>query len=193
MSIKELFPYLVIVVLMIMLIQKPKEVVRTVEIPAKENSFTHHNPQPVVKWDTIYKDRIVEKVVPKENPVNKELLRKYQEAQDSITKLNLYRDAITTRVYEETYEDSVQTITVLSEVTGTLEKQSLSYTIQSIQKEFKNPSEGLYMGAGVSFPYRYLDIPSLNVDVGYLYNNTMYSVGLGTNQHITINVKKKIF
>jgi len=60
------------------------------------------------------------------NPVNDTLLKKYQEAKDSITQLELYKDAITTRVYNEKFEDDVLTINVETKVQGRMLDQDIS-------------------------------------------------------------------
>ena len=182
------FPYIIIAVLMFMLITRPT-ITEYVEVPAKSGQMVIEKPEPIVHYDTIYKD----KIVVKENPVNKELLTKYEQATDSLEKLKLYRDAITIRDYKQTFKDKNQEITVSSKVTGTLERQEISYDIPSYQVKYKNPTEGFYVGVGASSSYRYLELPSLEVGAALVNNKKIYSVGVGTDQTIRINVKQKIF
>lgn len=110
-----------IIVLGIFLLQKPKEEIVEVEIPVEIEI-----PVPEVKkeFDTIYLPSPI-----KVNPANKDLLKKYNEAQDSIAKLNLYVEAVKEREYDTIYSDTVQSIKVYSKVQGKLLKQQLSYNI----------------------------------------------------------------
>lgn len=190
--ISQIFPYVVIAILMFMLISRPV-VTNTIEIPAKSGSFIVDKPEPVVVYDTIYKDNIIEKLVVKENPVNQELLEKYNQATDSLSKLILYRDAITIRDYKQVFKDMNQEITILSKVTGTLESQEVAYDIHSTSIKYKAPSEGLYIGVGTSASYQQIELPSLDVYFSYIKNKRIYSLGTGTDQRIKINIQQKIF
>lgn len=190
--IKTIFPYVIIAILAYLLVIKPEES-DTITIPEKTGSFKVDNPEPIVKWDTIYKNNIVEKIVMKENPLNKELLKKYENSQDSIIKLNLYKDAITVRDYRQVFKDAQQDITVLSKVTGRLESQQIDYNIVEQQVKFNNPTEGLYIGVGSSLSYRQIELPSLSVEFSYIDNKKIYSLGLGINQTIKIRIQHKLF
>lgn len=92
----------------------------SVKIPAIRGvSDTVYFPEEVVRDNTVYM----------ENPYDKELELKYLNAKDSITKLNVYLEAITERNYEQIFDDKTQRITVNSKVRGALLKQSLSYNV----------------------------------------------------------------
>jgi hypothetical protein len=69
---------------------------------------------------------LVPKYVEVTNPVNDTLLKKYQEAKDSIAQLELYRDAITTRIYNEKFEDDVLSINVETKVQGKMLDQDIT-------------------------------------------------------------------
>lgn len=79
----------------------------------------------VIVVDTIYNDRIIYR----ENAPDKELAQKYQQSQDTVEKLNMYLSAITERIYDVEFTDSIQNIKVHSSIRGELLKQSLSYTV----------------------------------------------------------------
>lgn len=195
MTFKDIFPYVIIAVLMLILIQDNTKQ-NTITVGGETGKEIKYNPQPIIKWDTIYKYKdkvkVVEKVVMKENPINQELLKKYTEAKDSLEQLKLYQEAITERTYKETFKDKTQDITVTSEVQGTLLRQEIEYTIHPYQKEVKNPSQGLYLGAGIQVNHMRLSIPKPEVNMSYLNNKEMYTIGLGTEE-IRINYKHKIF
>lgn len=87
-------------------------------------------PVPAIQGEI--KPEIIEKpiYVEVENPVNIKLLKEYNEAKDSIVKLNLYKNAITNRTYSQKFEDSIQQVTVNSKVQGKLLEQDISYFIK---------------------------------------------------------------
>lgn len=193
MSFRELFPFLIIAVLMVLLITNGQKDKQPIKIPEKENSFTVENPQPVIQWDTIYKDNVVEKLVMRENPVNEELLKKYTEAKDSLEQLKLYRDAITVRDYEQIFRDAHQTITVKSKITGTLLRQDLNYSTAEELIDRKNPANGLYLGLGVQINHtRLLQVPQPEINLSYMNDNEMYTLGVGVEM-IRLNYKHKLF
>ena len=192
MTLKEFFPYVIIAILMFFLITGSHKTTEVITIPAKQNTFQRENPKAIVEYDTIYRDSIIEKIVIKENPVNQELLKKYEEAKDSLQRFTMFKSAITKRRYKEVFNDKNQSITVLSEVTGTLDRQELSYDIAEQEIKIKNPSEGVYIGLGIQASYRTLQLPQPEANISFLKNKQMYTIGIGTEQ-IRINYKRKIF
>lgn len=78
------------------------------------------------KLDTIYLPKPIAVV----NPVNTELLVKYNSLKDTVAKLELFKDVIKEREYNEVYEDKVQKITVYTKVQGKLLKQAPKYEIK---------------------------------------------------------------
>jgi len=94
----------------------------TVEVPVKIDV-----PVPVVEteFDTIYLPQPI-KVI-KETEIDSSIYNKYLALKDSIVKNKIVKDALTIREYKEKFDDSIQTIEVYSNVTGTLNKQQVSY------------------------------------------------------------------
>lgn len=195
MKLSRIFPYIVITVLALLLSLQncsSEEESNTITIPEKKGSVVIEKPEPIIRYDTIYKDSIIEKVVKVENPVNQELLKKYQEAQDSLQRIKLFKDAITERRYEEEFNQDGVTVTVNSDVIGTLKRQEVSFLIPEQQINYKNPSEGLYLGAGVGVSHRSLQLPEPEINLSFLKNKSMYSIGVGTDK-VRLTYKRKIF
>lgn len=180
MTFKTLFPWIIILVLAYGLIKAKYKPTDLYEAP----TITHSNPVPIILYDTVYVDN-KPKVIIQENPVNTELLTKYKQAKDSITKLNLYKEAVTERTYKETFKDENQAITVTSKVIGTLQSQLVQYTA-------KKPSNGLYLGVGVGIDYRAFKLPQPEINISYLTGKEMYTIGANTQQ-IRLTYKRKIF
>ena len=117
-----------------------------VPVPAKEGE---------IKIDSISYPVYIEV----ENPLNKKLVEEFTKTKDSLQKLKLYVDAITTRTYKETFKDSTQTIEVTSTVQGKLLEQKLVYHINpytlpvevTIPIETKNKFK-VFAGAEVGLP-----------------------------------------
>jgi len=193
MNFRELFPYIIIVILAYMFITRPVVVEKNIEIPAKSESFVVEKPVPEVKYDTIYRDSVVEKIVVKENPVNQELLTKYKQAKDSLAKMDIFEDAITERRYKDVFEDSNQTITVTSDVIGSLQRQKVDYNIHSTSIKRKDASEGVYVGVGASLSSKEFNLPSLDFNLSFVKNKKIYTLGMDLNQNIKIGIKQKIF
>lgn len=98
----------------------PVPVTVEVEVPSKSNDFKPiEDPKPI----PVSENKIV---------VDSSLVEQYKKANDSLKQV-LYKQSVTKREYEETFEDSVQTIKVKAKVTGTLNSLSASY----ITKPFK--------------------------------------------------------
>lgn len=102
-----------------------------------------------------------------ENPINKKLLQDYIQTKDSLEQLKLYQEAITTRVYSEVFEDTIQRITVESTVQGKLLDQDLNYFIKPRTVRFDTiikipvPTRvKLFVGAEIGMPL--LDLPNFN-------------------------------
>lgn len=84
-------------------------------------------PVPPVVSDTVVRDSLIPVEVKVPNPVNSKLLKDYDRLKDTLAKRDAYIAAITKREYNETFEDSIQTIDVAAFVTGTLDTLSVSY------------------------------------------------------------------
>ena len=118
---KERYVWLIIVIAVVALwffkpgpppevIEVPVEIPVRIEVPGVEMVF-----------DTIY---MPTPVVSREDP---ELVKKYQELKSENEKLEAYRSATRTRLYSETFKDSIQEVTVFSQVAGKLQQQSIHY------------------------------------------------------------------
>lgn len=112
--------YLAVIVITILVLRgctKPKEII--VEVPVKVVVEV-----PVVQH--VF-DTITEFVPTKETVIDSLYYQKYLALKDSISKEDFIKDALTVREYKETFDDSIQTVEVYTEVTGKMNKQSLSY------------------------------------------------------------------
>lgn len=98
---------------------KTKTITVEVEVPVPPiiDSFPYKVPVP--------------KPYPVENPINKELAHKLNEANNIIDSLKVYKEFAVKRSYTEVFEDTIQTITVDAEATGTIDLMRVKY----IQKE----------------------------------------------------------
>lgn len=96
---------------------KPEVIIEThtITIPGKDGRI-----------DTIYQPKPYNVV----NPINSELLKQYNTLKDSVKKLEMYKDAVAERDYNEPYEDNIQKITVYTKTQGKLLQQSLKYEIK---------------------------------------------------------------
>lgn len=104
-----------------------------IEVPAKTGDFEPiKDPEPITITNTEY-------------VVDEALVNEYKKANDSL-KAELFKSAIVERDYEETFEDSIQTIKVKANVTGVLNSISASYETKpfTVKKdtvvEFKVPA-----------------------------------------------------
>jgi hypothetical protein len=88
----------------------PVEVPVIVKVPVIERKF-----------DTIYKPG------PTKYKDNEELVEQYKALETEVERLSLLERATRTQWYTETYEDSVQAITVNTQVSGNLNWQNVSY------------------------------------------------------------------
>lgn len=198
---KSLIPYLVIIglVIYILSIGKPEE--KEVLIPSLENEMKIELPVEEARVDTIYKDSIqkieVLKIVEVENPVNKELLQKYQEAvndNDSLKQLALYEEAVTERLYSEAFEDSIQVINVKSNVIGTLTSQVVKYRTKerSVKVESERMKPSVFVGG---FSYGIFEDPVFGASVNLLNKNRtkVFTAGYDTEKRVHFGVTIKLF
>ena len=171
-----------------------KKEVKVITVPAKTNSQTFSSPTPIQRLDTIHTSSTNYEVIKIPDPINQELLEKYEKAQDSIVKLNLYKEAITEREYKEVLSDSVQTITVHSKVIGTLTEQIISYTTNPITLEIKSKrsSAEVFLGGFTTIP----TMPTGSLDVGGQLSiktkNQLYNIGYTVNGSVMAGISFKI-
>jgi len=202
---KKNIPYFVIAALVIYILMTGKSEVVEVKIPSKENSVKISDPEPEVRVDTIYKNVFIEgkKVVQKrvievENPVNKELLKKYEEAvkaNDSIQQVKVFKDAIKERKYTERLEDSVQVITVKSEVIGKLKKQVISYETKPRVIKFKTnrTKPVVYIGGFANLPTIQDAKPSFGLQIQISSKKGVLTSGIDIQKKIHIGYAIKLF
>jgi len=128
----DLFPYLVIICLLVVIwFNGCEREVRYIEIPEEKGEFETRTEIVYVEVpDTVYVDRWREVEVSVKNPVNQDLIDRYQNATDSITRLNLYIQAIQERQFAETFEDEYLRADVSGLVRGELLGLNLDYTIK---------------------------------------------------------------
>lgn len=109
---------------------------------------------------------------PKMNPINKALKDQLAKVTSERDSLKVLKDFAVKRVYEETVEDSIQTITARVETTGTMDKIQLGYVQKPRTIKYKDTltvdlpkslerAVNLYIEGGVPFEN--------NVDVGFKY------------------------
>ena len=192
---KKVAPYLVIVLLLIYIFTLEKEV-EVIRLPARENSVLITNPKPVVLRDTFLVNNGQIRIIERRNKVNQELLQKYNSLKDSVSKLQVFKEAITERKYVETLIDSTQTITVESSVIGTLTEQKISYRTNPItieRKSLKTPMQ-VYLGAFTTLPTNLAE-PRLAVgaNLNIKHNKTIYNIGFDTEQRVTVGASFKLF
>jgi len=198
---KSLIPYLVIAGLVIYILMIGRSEEKEIVIPSQENTMSVENPVEESRVDTIYKDSIrrveVLKIVKVKNPVNKELLAKYEKAvseNDSLKQLQLYKEAITERRYNETFEDSVQTISVESNVIGTLKSQVVNYKTKErtvkVQSDKLKPS--VFVGG---FSYGTFEEPVFGANMNLLNKdkNKLFTIGYDTQKRVHFGVTIKLF
>lgn len=179
---KITIPYLVIGGLLIYIFSIKKGV-KIIEIPRKSNVKIIEKPVEVIRTDTVYLSNNSVRIERVENPVNTELEEKYYRAlneRDSLEQLRLYMNAITERKYIEHLSDSVQDITVISEVVGTLKSQEISYKTKPISiqvAERKKP--GIYVGGFSSLKYGDFGRTAIGAKLNYLSPNRKKIIGVG--------------
>lgn len=115
-----------------------------------------------------------------ENPINKKLLEDYNNAKDTIAKLQKYKDAIAIREYNERFEDDSVRVDVYTQTRGTILKQSTEYLVKSrkvridtvIKTVVKVPKQNkLFVTGEVGLP---IDNPNINTPVlrgGLIFKN----------------------
>lgn len=195
--------YNIIIVILVVYISTLREKQQeAVEVPANENKFFIDSPIEKKRFDSIiYRDSITEreiiKIIPVENPLNDSLLANYKQAMkenDSLKQLALYKEAITERIYEERFEDTIQTIIVETEVVGTMKSQFVKYntrpkTIIVEHEEIKKIS--LYAGGFVSD----INEPALGLNLNLLNRekNKIFTIGFDTEKRLHIGATFKIY
>lgn len=164
--------------------------------PSKTEKIYIEKPIEIVKYDTVFVENEVQKIVRVPNEVNQKLLSKYQKAikaNDSLQALAVLKDVLEIRDYEERLEDSLQTITVSSQVTGFLMHQEIEYITKPQTKVVLRPKKGrlYFMGA---YTYNMADRPALGVNFTWSNKNrkVLHTVGFDTKNKLLLSLQIKI-
>lgn len=166
----------------------------TVVIPEKKGSFEKPTKVDTFtrKPDTIY---LQGKEIYTQNPVNKELVRKYLESQDTLGKLKLYLKAIEEVEQTSTFDDEDINLKVYTKTRGTLLNIKPTYTIKEkevkVDVPVKVPVFTLYGGGDVIVNNNNF---ALKVDLGIQNKKgTIFNLGVDNNKNYYVGAKFKIF
>lgn len=169
-----------------------------VVIPEKKGVKVIEKPEALRFYDTIYigESKVVERVVIKDSPLDLELMKAYSDAKDTIEKLRLYKDAVTLREYVEVFEDSLQKIEVKSFVTGSLDKQMISYITKKrvMQAQAKKSRGGFYLSTYLN-AYNLRESafePNFGVKVDFVTDRMIYNVGINSKKDVFLSIGFKL-
>ncbi len=161
---KKSTPYIIIAALFVVIYllntcegSKDDPKIIEIEVPEKNGSFEPAKPEhqdaeepTLIQW----KDREIS--VP--NPVNEDLLKKYQVLEDSLSKkeaeyqrLLMFVSAIQIREYSQTFEDSLVKIDVFGKVQGEIQSMQSNYTIKPTKIRAKQKQTVFRLLAGLEF------------------------------------------
>lgn len=159
-------------------------------LPEIKLDSTLNNPKPIVTYNGKKLDKV----------------EKFEKIKIDSIKVEKYVEAVTPRVYENTYtsKDSIATVVVTDSVDGFLRKQNVSINVKERPIEYKEytitktikerPALTLSLGAAVRANQYNLDKTAV---VGLLgikgKKGTEFIVGYDSNQYFTIGIKKDIF
>lgn len=199
---KKYIPYYVILGLLIYIFMIGKKEKIEVVIPLKSGTVKILNPVSEVRVDTVFIDSTNKKkgfrVVEVENPKNKELEAAYKEAlknNDSLKQAALFYSSITERKYSERLEDSIQVVTVESEVIGTLKNQKISYKTkpQIISLGVKKEKPVVYIGGFVNLTNKEDLKRSAGVQVQVANKKRVLTIGFDNQKTILVGYSLKLF
>lgn len=158
-------------------IYKEKIVTKTIKVPSVEKVF-----------DTIIPDP--KTVIIKE--IDSTIYKEYLKLKDSIKRDSAYKDAITIREYNQTFEDTLQTIDVFTKTRGTLLEQSLSYktkpqTITTTEKTYIKQSSTFAIGGE-------LGIPTAPISIKPVFKgNLIYTSKKGNTTSISYDTEGRVW
>jgi hypothetical protein len=174
--------------------------VQKVIVPEKKGDFSR--PVAIIQGKR-KKDSVVYKnsVITTENPINKELYKKYIETKDSLGRVKIYLDAIEEREQTQIFDNKDVKIEVYTKTRGQLLELKPKYTIkereEQVQVKQKQSVFAVYTGLAVEastslnklVPKAQLGLQNKRGDVLSLYYSTDKSVGIGYTFRI-INIKR---
>ena len=177
--IKQILPYLFCVILGMLLLNEcnrdpeVKTIVRTVTVPEIVKQFDTvivTDPVYVHSVDTVFMDRFIRS--------------------DNTGQVDLYKDAITIRDYNQTFKDSTASINVYSKTRGRLLEQSISYKVFERKLTdtipLPRPKGNLYFIPEIGTT---TDLRGLRAKAGLLYqdqNKHLYSISMDTDGYIYV-------
>ncbi len=167
-----------------------------ITIPQKDGTFVKTKPHEI-KYDTIIKDTIIykdQKIII--DNTDKNIIKNYLTAKDSIAKLNVILNAAKIRKYKDTFDNDDITLTIESETTGTLNWIKPSYIIKekTISAPIINKKTvfALYGGIEISNNLKFSN-PNIKVDIGIQNKKgDIFTGGYDINQNIYIGYKKQL-
>ncbi len=182
---------------------EPEEV--EVVVPSVQNEYKIENPVADVRVDTVYKTvfekgKVIEKIelVGVANPVNQKLMKKYNEAlkeNDSLKQLDIFKEAIRERKYTEVLEDSIQVITVKSDVIGTLKSQLIHYETkeQVLKIDVQKKTGSFFVGGFSKVPLMENEEVAFGVKLDLVKEKNIISAGFDNQKNIIIGYTLKLF
>lgn len=182
---------------------EPEEI--EVIVPSVQNEFKIENPIPDVRVDTIYKTvfekgKEIEKIelVGVANPVNQRLMNKYREAikeNDSLKQLHIFKEAIRERKYTEVLEDSIQIITVKSDVIGTLKSQLIHYETkeQVLKIDVRKKTGSFFVGGFSKVPLMENEEVTFGLKLDLVKEKNIISAGFDNQKNVIIGYTLKLF
>lgn len=197
-GITSILYYVAIAIIIFVLIKdctnKPKD-----RVVIKEVEKIVTIPEKVVQFDTIVK--LKPYYVQKENPVNKELLDKYDSLKDSL-KRDLFKKAVTKNTYKEKFENDTVVVDVFAETTGTLDKLTTNVKIKPMEFSYKEkeityykyPKLSIYAGAGVLSRFDNVNGTVFTGHLGVVNKKGLHiELSYNTRKEWGIAIKKDIF
>lgn len=159
--------------------KKEREVVVPVTLPA-QRGYIHKPKAAIPTKEYVY--------IPLKETVDTTLLNKFRKENDSLRKELLYKDAITERWYQETFEDSLVKIDVSVRARGYLLGLSIpSYTIKPKKTSFTYlPPRELDLYAGVEVGVPTIPSTSFNLKASLMLekDNRIYTLGVDTDRRV---------
>jgi len=175
MRVREVIQIVVIALLLIYITSIRKEV-EYITIPPKTNTKVVIAPRPV----KLVEDLTLEGEFAKATPE---------------VKIEMFKDAVTIRDYEEELVDSVQTITVNSRVQGRLLEQIITYRTNpvTIERKTVKSSTEFFLGGFTTIPTVPMQRLGLGAEINIKNNNKIYGVGYDINGNISASISFKLF
>lgn len=202
-NIKHIPYYIIAALVVYILMIGTKEEVQVV-IPSKSNSKEIKNPKAVNEVDTVYIDTsdktkgftIVE-VESKPNEALKQAFLKARKENDSLKQVLLFLDAIKERTYIEKLEDSLQVVTVQSEVIGTLKSQLISYKTkpQTLTVKTERTKPVVYLGGFARTPIESFEFadPSFGINILIANKKNAFNIGVDNRKEVQLGYARKLF